>query len=190
MAGIRPPDSGNIDNKSEKLGFVFQEEAFLNWLDIRTNLQLCHPLKIIDINLIERFQLTEHLDKFPKQLSGGTKQKFNLLRAFTNNPETILLDEPFSHLDQIQKEDLYNFTIELWNLNKPTIILVTHDIDEAIYLSHSLSFLSKKLKNISHTIEVKSKEDAHSSSLINERLKPQYSELFKKVYECYLEEKR
>ena len=190
MARIRLPDSGEIDNKSEKLGFVFQEEAFLNWLDIRTNLQLCNPSQLLNENLIERFQLKEHLDKYPKQLSGGTKQKFNLLRAFTNNPDTILLDEPFSHLDQIQKEDLYNFTIELWNLNKPTIILVTHDIDEAIYLSHSISFLSKKTQNISHSFEVKTNEDTHSSSLINERAKPHYSDLFKKIYECYLVEKR
>lgn len=99
------------------------------------------------------------------------------------------MDEPFSHLDQIQKEDLYNFTIELWNLNKPTIILVTHDIDEAIYLSHRISFLSKNTKNISRTIEIKSNENSHSSSLAEERMNPHYAELFKQVYGCYLEEK-
>ncbi len=102
-----------------------------------------------------------------------------------HHPQYILMDEPFSHLDQIQKEDLYNFTLALWQDYKPTILLVTHDIDEALYLSHQISFLSKTEHRIISTLNVKEFEAKHADDLVSSKSDANYLNHFNSVYTLY-----
>lgn len=154
ISGLIAADNGSIIGAEKlKISFVFQNNPFLPWLTIKKNLELVSDLSQFN-PWLQRFKLNEYLEYYPKQLSGGTRQKFNLLRAFINQPDLILMDEPFAHLDIIQKEDLYDFTLQLWPDKKPAIILVTHDINEAIQLAHNVSFLSKKSKTLLKTLDL------------------------------------
>lgn len=188
IAGILPLQNGQINSANTSIAFVFQHNAFFSWLTIQKNLELTTSLNYEELlPWIRRFKLEEFLHLYPKQLSGGTAQKFNLLRAFLNRSNLLLLDEPFSHLDLIQKEALYNFTQELWQEYLPTIILVTHDIDEALYLSHQISFLSKKTKKILKTIELKSEKEI-INNFLHERSKSDYLTNFSSVYNFLAED--
>lgn len=80
-------------------------------------------------------------NSFPSELSGGMAQKINLIRAFLQESETVLMDEPLSSIDTIQKMELQDFILKLWEKQKKTIIYVTHDIEEAIYMSDRILLL-------------------------------------------------
>lgn len=170
LAKLAPLQSGTIQNSSQKTAFVFQQNAFLPWLNMAENLHLATGRDLSYIKeRLQPFHLSEYIDLYPGQLSGGTIQKFNLFRAFIVDADLILLDEPFSHLDIVQKEDLYQFMFSLWQTKKPTIILVTHDIDEALMLSHSVSFLSRKKHSIIQTIQVKNSASSNELQIMNFR---------------------
>lgn len=183
ISGILPLQSGSIEKESNNVSYIFQQNAFLPWLTMKRNfeiMQIPNDQKLYD--LLVEFNIVEYFNYYPSELSGGTIQKFNILRAFTKNSQLILLDEPFAHLDIIQKEQLYCFLLKLWQHNKPTLVIVTHDIDEALYLSNRVSILSKLTKNITSTY---STEDHHINGQINIetlRTNQNYNNLFKKIY--------
>lgn len=184
LAGLMPLQSGSILNPSKKISFVFQQNPFLPWLTMSENLQIStkQDMTLIKERLKE-FRLDDYVDLYPKQLSGGTIQKFSLFRAFLISADLILLDEPFSHLDIIQKEDLYHFMLNLWQKQKPTILLVTHDIDEALMLSHSISFLSRKSHRIIETIQIKNLVETHSLNLLNYREDKNINRHYSTIYD-------
>jgi sulfonate transport system ATP-binding protein len=154
LASLDVLQAGKLNNSAKSIGFVFQQNSFFPWLTLKESLELTFKVSICEVfENIKRFRLESYLNKYPHELSGGTLQKFNLLRAFVGNPDLLLLDEPFSHLDVVQRDELHQFLIELWNLKKPSMVLVTHDIDEAIKLSQSISFLSEKEKRITKNFD-------------------------------------
>lgn len=170
LAKLAPLQKGTIQNSGKKTAFVFQQNAFLPWLSMAENLKLATGKDAAYLTeRLKAFRLSDYINLYPSQLSGGTIQKFNLLRAFITEADLILLDEPFSHLDIVQKEDLYHFMLNLWNKQRPTIILVTHDIDEAMMLSHSVSFLSRKKHSIIGEVRVRNSEAREELSIINFR---------------------
>lgn len=183
LAGLEKKQAGTIIRSSKKISFVFQKNALFPWLTLKKNLELTTGKRIDHFSLqLKKFKLDEYLNLYPGELSGGTVQKFNLLRAFLSDSEVILLDEPFSHLDIIQRETLYEFTHELWKESKPTIILVTHDIDEALLLSHRISFLAKKERNITQTFDVKMTTDISQENILNLRVMPFHQSIFNSVH--------
>ena len=140
--------------KSRKLSFMFQEPALLPNCSVRKNVDL--PLRIRGIQdgeakkefnkkvqeIIEIVGLSGYEDYLPKDLSGGMKTRTSLARSFVTNPELLLLDEPFSSLDCAWRDALYSELKQLRDENGTTIILVTHDIDEALSLSDKIVCLS------------------------------------------------
>ena len=146
-----------------KIGYMFQEDALFSWLNIHDNATI--GLKIsknytdeakeyVD-NLLKKYNLYEFKDKYPNELSGGMKQRLALIRTLALKPDILLLDEPFSALDYQTRlkvsEDVFNI---IKNENK-TIIMVTHDINEAIKYSSKiivLSSLPAKIINAYNTI--------------------------------------
>jgi ABC-type nitrate/sulfonate/bicarbonate transport system ATPase subunit len=174
---------GTIKNNNEKLSYVFQQAPFFPWLTLQKSLELGTGKSAIDIlPYLKKFRLEEYVNHYPKEISGGTLQKFNLLRAFLTDAKLILLDEPFSHLDIVQKENLYDFMFELWSDLNPTILFVTHDIDEALVLSHQISFLSKKEKNIKKVFEVRNRQSRVPESLIVLRTNPLFQNIFTEIH--------
>lgn len=133
--------------KSGKLSLMFQEANLFPNLLVKENIAL--PLKIKNMDndqvvekIVSSVGLSKHLNKLPNQLSGGMKTRVALARAFVTKPELLLLDEPFSSLDVAWKNELYTELKELKNKNNTTVVLVTHDVEEAVILSDKIICLS------------------------------------------------
>jgi ABC-type nitrate/sulfonate/bicarbonate transport system ATPase subunit len=124
---------------------MFQDHRLLPWLSVKENLLLVSKTKdekeIID--LLETINLVHILDEYPKNLSGGMARRVALVRSFINKPKLIVLDEPFISLDYPTSMGLKKELLTFYNKFKPTIILVTHDLGEAILLSNRVLFFSK-----------------------------------------------
>jgi NitT/TauT family transport system ATP-binding protein len=134
--------------KEGKLAFMFQEATLMPNLTAKENIAL--PLKIKGIKdenkvneLIEIVGLTEYANYLPQQLSGGMKTRVSLARSFVTQPELLLLDEPFSALDIAWKSKLYVELENLRNKYNTTVVIVTHDVQEALLLANKLVVLSK-----------------------------------------------
>lgn len=146
LANLDDDFKGHIEMPFENISFMFQDDRLLPWLSIKENLLLVSKKK--DLNEIKRvlklIGLENILDEFPKSLSGGMKRRIALARAFINKPQLILLDEPFTSLDFPTSQELKYEFIKLCKEFKPLVILVTHDLSEAILFSNRIFFLSKK----------------------------------------------
>jgi ABC-type nitrate/sulfonate/bicarbonate transport system ATPase subunit len=136
---------GRLDLEVEELSFVFQDDRLIPWLSVKENLLLVSKDKNLDqINeLLKLVNLEETFDEFPNNLSGGMRKRISFIRAFLNKPKLILLDEAFSSLDYPTAQELKKEFLNLCNKYKSTVIIVSHDISEAILLSHRILFLSK-----------------------------------------------
>lgn len=151
ISGIDENYSGEIllneKEIDDEIGFMFQDSRLLPWLSVKQNLLLVLKDKteenLID-ELLEEVNLLEYKDSYPSELSGGMKRKVALCRAFINNPKLILLDEPFISLDYPTAQELRALFMKFYEKYKPTVLLVTHDLTEAVSLSQRVVFFTKK----------------------------------------------
>jgi sulfonate transport system ATP-binding protein len=148
-----------IKGPSRRKGFVFQDHRLLPWLTVENNIRFSLPdgQENKDSVIRESIRMVglEGFEKaYPKQLSGGMSQRVSIARALSNDPKILLLDEPFGALDAITKINLQDELLNIWRREKITMILVTHDIDEAIYLGSSVVVMTprpgaiKRVENI------------------------------------------
>ncbi|MFT5890280.1 MAG: ABC-type nitrate/sulfonate/bicarbonate transport system ATPase subunit [Dokdonia sp.] len=148
-------DSGKIDLiGSPNISYLKQnyKDTIFPWKNNLTNLTL--PLTLKKIGKIQRnkkakelikvFNLDFNESKYPYELSGGQQQQLAILRSFISNPDILLLDEPFGALDYAIRRDISNQVLNYWKIKKNTVIMVTHDIDEAIMLSDKILILKNK----------------------------------------------
>lgn len=152
LAGILKPDSGQLLNSCDRIGYVFQEPRLLPWCTVWENIEV--GLYATDLKksqrsdiisaMIERLGLSSFADYYPAQLSGGMKQRVSLGRAFVVDPQLLLLDEPFSGLDETLKLEMRSLLRELISWHPCTTIFVTHDFLEAIYLADRVMLLYRK----------------------------------------------
>lgn len=140
-----------IKSPEKDCGIVFQEPRLLPWLSIKNNIRFGihssnltskHEKTITD--LLNLLDLKEFTDSYPSQLSGGMAQKVALARALVNIPDLLLLDEPFASLDKVTKSKLHEELFNIVTKEKTTSLMVTHDIEEAIYLSDRILIMSKR----------------------------------------------
>ena len=144
MAGDHP-----VSGPSKDRGFIFQEHRLFPWLNVEKNIAGNLPLKKPDIrkrvdDLISLVKLKGFEKAYPRQLSGGMSQRVAIARALLRNPEVLLLDEPFGALDAFTRTHLQEALLEIWERNKTTMVLVTHDIDESIFLSRKVVVMDAK----------------------------------------------
>jgi sulfonate transport system ATP-binding protein len=148
ISGLDQPSNGRvvldgsvITSPQEKIGIIFQEPRLLPWLKVRDNVGFGitdrpRPERSERIaNALERVGLSEKAMVWPRELSGGQAQRVAIARALITRPEVLLLDEPFSALDAFTRVDLQDHLLDLWADSKPTLVVVTHDVDEAIVLA-------------------------------------------------------
>jgi nitrate/nitrite transport system ATP-binding protein len=154
VAGMVFPSKGKvvlngweIKGPGPDRGIVFQNYSLLPWLTVYQNIFQAVDAALKDKTKAKKHELTEkylkmvnlweHREKHPKQISGGMKQRVAIARAFAIDPEVLLLDEPFGALDALTKASLHIELLKMWNLThrSKTIIMVTHDMEEAIFLS-------------------------------------------------------
>ncbi|HEY7244177.1 MAG TPA: ABC transporter ATP-binding protein [Xanthobacteraceae bacterium] len=136
--------------RQNQFGFVFQEPALLSWRTAMGNVQL--PLEVIDYPQASRRRRCEELldsvglgkfkDAYPHELSGGMKQRVAIVRALAWNPSILLMDEPFSALDELTRAQLQDDLLRLWSGERKTVLFVTHNISEAIYLADRVAVMS------------------------------------------------
>jgi nitrate/nitrite transport system ATP-binding protein len=146
-SGIVRANGNEITKPGPDRGIVFQNYSLLPWLTVYQNIyqavdsvikyKTAAEKKELVVNNLKMVKLWEHKDKLPGQLSGGMKQRVAIARAFAINPSILLLDEPFGALDALTKSSMHIELLKLWNLDnrEKTIVMVTHDIEEAIFLS-------------------------------------------------------
>ena len=138
-----------VSGPSKDRGFIFQEHRLFPWLNVEKNISGNLPLKKPDIrkmvyDLISLVKLKGFEKAYPRQLSGGMSQRVAIARALLRNPEVLLLDEPFGALDAFTRTHLQEALLEIWVRNKTTMVLVTHDIDESIFLSRKVVVMDAK----------------------------------------------
>lgn len=146
----------------QKFGFVFQQPVLFDWRTVKKNVEL--PLEIMYQSKEERSEradkmlemvgLKDFANHFPKQLSGGMQQRVNIARAFGIRPEILLMDEPFSALDEFTKEKLHEDLLRIWRKTNKTVIFVTHNIQEAVFLSDRICVLSPHPGRLSAVVDV------------------------------------
>lgn len=152
LAGLEPYKSGAVEIDSSaggsKLGYVFQSPRLLPWLGIEDNLMFVRPPHVDKTLHKQRAQhylkmvgLKNVGHKYPHQLSGGMQQRVGIARGLCVEPAVLLMDEPFSHLDEITAEQMRVELLRIWQETKRTIIFITHDMQEAVQLGDRLIML-------------------------------------------------
>jgi NitT/TauT family transport system ATP-binding protein len=145
-----------------KYGMVFQSPVLYEWRTVQKNVEL--PLEVMKVSKSERKRialemldlvgLTEFANHFPNQLSGGMQQRVGIARALAVGPDILLMDEPFSALDEFSREKLHNDLLAIWRKTNKTIIFVTHNISEAVYLSDRVCVLSPHPGRLSAVVDI------------------------------------
>ncbi|MFT8890141.1 MAG: ABC transporter ATP-binding protein [Ethanoligenens sp.] len=146
LASGRPVTGPSTDR-----GIVFQEPRLFPWMTVGRNIAYGLPDKMPakeKENIVEQHLklvgLENFKDAFPEQLSGGMQQRASIARALVNRPEVLLMDEPFGALDAFTRINMQQEVLKIWEKEKTTVVLVTHDIDEAVYLSDRIVLMSKR----------------------------------------------
>ncbi|MGG3942749.1 ABC transporter ATP-binding protein [Peribacillus psychrosaccharolyticus] len=171
MADLIQPTSGEVKIAGEtarearlaqKYGIVFQSPVLYDWRKVKQNISL--PLEMMSMNktekekrihnLLELVGLEKFKDKYPWQLSGGMQQRVAIARALAMEPEILLMDEPFSALDEFSRERLNEELLSIWSKFGNTVVFVTHSISEAIFLSDRVFVLSPHPGRLSAIVEI------------------------------------
>ena len=154
-------DGSPITGPNPERGFVFQQGSLFPWLTVRQN--IAFGLKARGTYRRRRAEVDEYLhligldgfgDSYPHQVSGGMAQRVAIARSLINNPRVLLLDEPMGALDSFTRADLQDKLLALWQKNHTTMILVTHDVDEAIYLSDRIVLMTPRPGKVAEEITV------------------------------------
>ncbi len=168
LAGLETPTSGTITLDGDEItgaslnrGVVFQDYGLFPWMSAGDNIMLAlkqrfpekqkSELKEITVNALESVGLSRDVfKKYPKELSGGMKQRCAIAQAFSVDPPVLLMDEPFGALDAVTRAKLQDMILELWSKTTPkkNVFFVTHDVDEAMLLANRIIVLGQKPSNI------------------------------------------
>ena len=156
ISGLIPPDGGEIRHNGERVepesffyGYVFQEPRLLDWLTIGENIRFALRAQEVPpedqsgriYRYLELVGLEDKIDSYPQQLSGGMRQRVGIARALAIDPDILFMDEPFSSLDEFTAKELREDLLDIWQETGKTIIFVTHNSSEAVFLSDSILIL-------------------------------------------------
>jgi NitT/TauT family transport system ATP-binding protein len=159
IGGIEEPSLGTIEKPNE-VSMVFQSGALLPWMTVEENVSLVNGGKGLSSLKIEE-QTTKYLRmvdleafrfRYPRELSGGQRQRVGIARALAVEPKVLLLDEPFSALDPVTTDEMHAYLLKVWQETGKTIVMVSHSIEEAIFLSDRIAVM--KQGSIKEIVEV------------------------------------
>lgn len=189
-SGIFQVEGKNINGPGLDRGMIFQESRLFPWLKVRDNvlyglskeekkkLSREEREKLVK-KYLELVELNGFEDAYPKQLSGGMQQRASIARTLIGNPDILLLDEPFGALDAITRINMQQEIIKIWQNTHKTMILVTHDIDEAVYLSDRVVVLSSRPGKIKKIIDIELPRPRQRTAI-------EFSELRRKIFKEFI----
>jgi NitT/TauT family transport system ATP-binding protein len=169
ISGLEQPSSGKIilegrqiEETSGQAGLIFQEYALFPWRTVIDNITFGLEIKNIPKQkrkemahfYINKFNLHGFENKFPKELSGGMKQRVAIARTLITNPALLLMDEPFGSLDSQTRNSMQEFLLNVWQDTKKTVLFVTHNIDEAVFLSQKVFCLSQRPGSVKLMLDI------------------------------------
>ena len=179
---------GLIQNRPSNMSFVFSEPRLVNNLTVFGNLE--YVLKHIELdknkrkeiieNMLSAVELLEYKDYYPRELSTGMAQRVAIARAFIVPSDMIVMDEAFRGLDVGLKNRLMNYFIRLWNENKKTVVTVTHDISEAIYLANRIYLFADA------PVDIRLSEDVETEQIDRDIMSNEYAELKNRIYKHFI----
>jgi NitT/TauT family transport system ATP-binding protein len=171
MADLLQPTSGSVSIRGQspreirlqqKYGIVFQSPVLYDWRTVRRN--ICMPMEIMGVpkkertaridRMLELVGLKDFGYKYPSELSGGMQQRVGIARALALDPEFLLMDEPFSALDEFTREKLNEDLLNIWSKTQKTVIFVTHNIPESVFLSDRVVVLSPHPGRLSAIVDI------------------------------------
>lgn len=171
IADLLEPSSGNVSvcgqspratRLQQKYGIVFQSPVLYDWRTVRKNIRL--PLELMKVakaeqsrrieGLLDLVGLSKFADHYPHQLSGGMQQRVGIARALAIQPEILLMDEPFSALDEFTREKLNEDVLRIWRKTNKTVVFVTHNIAESVFMSDRVCVLSPRPGRLSAIVDI------------------------------------
>ncbi len=146
ISGLDSDFKGSFHSLNKKTSYVFQEDRLLNWKTVYENISFVNEnsKKVEIMDIIEKIELKGFENKYPQELSGGMRQRCSIARAFNFDSPLLLMDEPFKSLDYTLSLKMIKNLINLWEKKKNTILIITHDIDEALLLGNRVLIFSQR----------------------------------------------
>jgi len=193
LAGLETPTSGlalvdgrEVDGPGPERGVIFQQYALFPWLTVRKNVEF--GLSTAGVPKKERRERADHFirmvgleefaDALPKMLSGGMKQRCAIARAYAVNPSILLMDEPFGALDALTRVRLQEQLLTTWSMERRTVVFITHDVDEAVFLANRVVVMAARPGRIYDVVDV----DLPYPRTEELRLSPEFTELRNRIW--------
>lgn len=198
LAGLEMPSSGVASIRQSHQGkpinsMVFQGDSIFPWLTVWENaaygltLRKVPKAEIKEVvgHYLDRTHLTKFAHSYPHQLSGGMRQRVSIARAFANDPEVLLMDEPFSALDEQNKTILHQELLRIWEEHKKTVVFITHSVDEAVTLGDKIMVMTAHPGRAKAIIDV---PFSRPRSVLELRSTPLYGEVVYRIWGYLREE--
>jgi NitT/TauT family transport system ATP-binding protein len=195
IANIEQADSGNVLYggapivSQNAISYMPQQDLLLPWRNAMQNIVL--PLELDGVRknerlkagmeVLQQFNLAEYADHFPDKLSGGMRQRISFLRTYLCKKPIMLLDEPFGKLDAFTKMEVHRWLLDSWEKGKQTIIMVTHDLDEAILLSDRVFVMSQQPSSMIKEVEVSLPRPRTMDQLMSDELKKDKAQILQNL---------
>ena len=186
-------DGKPVDGPGPERGVIFQQYALFPWLTVRQNVEF--GLRIKNMPAAERRRIADHFidlvglkdfaDALPKTLSGGMKQRCAIARAYAVNPTILLMDEPFGALDALTRVNMQDQLLDTWSRERRTVIFITHDVDEAVYLANRVIVMAARPSRLHEIIPV----DLPYPRNEEIRLSPEFAQVRNRVWHAVYHQK-
>jgi NitT/TauT family transport system ATP-binding protein len=191
LAGLIRPTSGSFTfghGEQPSIGMVFQQANLMPWRTATENIMLPLEVKLLEEKsarekaqeMIELVGLDGFADSLPRDLSGGMAQRVAIARALIHDPDLLLLDEPFGSLDALTRERMWTELSRIWQMRQKTVIMVTHSINESLFLADRVLVLTQRPGTIKMDVEVNLPRPRHDDI----RYTPQFGKLARKLREA------
>jgi NitT/TauT family transport system ATP-binding protein len=205
LAGLETYDSGSVTMQGQPIvgpgidrGVIFQQYALFPWLTVRKNMQFGlkyrnyskEKQEQITNHYMEMVGLTEFANLYPKELSGGMKQRVAIARGYATSPTVLLMDEPFGALDAQTRAQLQEDLLRTWETERKTIFFITHDVEEAVLLAQRVVMMSARPGRVKQTVKVDLPYPRNQETKILPRFNEIKNHIWANVYQEYLSVKK
>ncbi|CAH2598983.1 aliphatic sulfonate ABC transporter ATP binding subunit [Rhodovastum atsumiense] len=176
IAGLQRPSAGEVRGRPDRIGYVFQEPRLMPWLKVHENVAfgLSQSLPATTRHarvseMLEQVGLTAFADAYPSALSGGMASRVAIARALAPQPDLLLMDEPFAALDAFTRRSLQAELVQLWQQRRPTVLFITHDVEEAVLLGERVVQFSAGRLVGTHGVDLPYPRDPTDPDLLHHR---------------------